>query len=318
MRVISFGLKLILNVAIVRWRFTRTVWKLRWDVMKGFIRESFPLIFSDSLRTLDRQLDTFLLQLWSTVTQIGVFSAVYRLVDRTVILPDSIMSGFFPALSQLHETNRDELQALYQRIFRFFLVLSLPLAVVGTLMPEPLVVLLFSSEYLDSAPVLQVLVWVVLSLFPNYLFKYVLTAVGRQQYETISRFVSLGVHLLMGWYLIPRMGALGAALSVLSAQVILFALGYLFVSRSLQPYLPYRLLAKLAGLTLLAVLLAKVLHGVHDALVIVLTLLIYGAGYLALRVITLQELRAMWAMMRPTGRATRSSQGSSVDRASGL
>ena len=292
MRVVSFGVKLVLNAVIVRYRFTRTVWRLDVAAARYFARESFPLIFSDTFRSLDRQLDTFLLKLWSTVAQIGVFSAPYRLIDRMVILPDSIMAGFLPALSQLSTSDRERLQALYGKVFKFFLLFALPIAVIGTFLARPLVVLFFTDEYLESVVVLRVLVWIVLCMFPNYLFKYVLTAIGRQRYETVSRFISVGTHLVLGWLLIPRWGALGAAVSALASQVILFVVGFTYVSLGLQPYWPYRLLLKLAGLTLLVGLLLQMLANAPLVLVLPLAAAAYLAGYLVLRILRPDELRA--------------------------
>ena len=298
MRVVSFSVKLLLNVTIVRQHFTRIIWRLDVAAARHFARESFPLIFSDTFRTLDRQLDTFLLKLWSTVAQIGVFSAVYRLIDRLVILPDSIMAGFLPALSQLFASDRERLQVLYGRVFKFFLLFALPIAAIGTLLARPLVVFFFTEEYLESVPVLRILVWIVLCMFPNYLFKYVLIAIGRQRYETVSRFISVSMHLVLGWLLIPRWGALGAAAAALAAQVVLFVVGFAYVSLSLQPYRPYRLLLKLAGLTLLVVLLLRALANASVLLLLPLAGAIYLAGYVVLRMLEPDELRAFWDILR--------------------
>ena len=298
MKAFSFSVKLLVDAAIVRRRFTRTVWQLDVAAVRHFVHESFPLFFSDTFRVLDRQLGTLLLKLWSTVAQVGIFSAVYRLIDRMVILPDSIMAGFLPALSQLFASDRERLQALYGKVFKFFLLFALPIAVIGTLLTRPLVVLFFTEEYLESVPVLRILVWIVLCMFPNYLFKYVLTAMGKQRYETVSRFISVTMHLALGWLLIPRWGALGAATAALTAQGVLFALGFTYVSLCLQPYRPYRLLLKLGGITLLVALLLRALASASVLLLLPLAGAVYLVGYVVLRVLEANELRAFWGILR--------------------
>ena len=317
MKAFSFSVKLLLDAVIVRRRFTRTIWQLDVAAARHFIHESFPLIFSDTFRVLDRQLDTLLLKLWSTVVQVGIFSAPYRLIDRMVILPDSVMAGFLPALSQFSVSEPEQFQTIYGKIFKFFLLFSLPVAVIGTLLAKPLVTLFFTEEYLESVPVLRILVWMVLCMFPNYLFKYVLTAIDRQRYETVGRFISVSVHLLLGWLLIPRWGALGGATAALVAQTVLFTVGFTYVSSSLQPYWPYRLLLKLGGLTLLVVLLLRALANASVLLLLPLAGAIYLVGYVVLRMVEPDELSAFWEILRLRRHAMTTEGALAIDNATG-
>ena len=159
------------------------------------------------------------------------------------------MAGLLPALSNLVQSQDSRKKAfmIYGKIFKYFLVSSLPIAIVVTLLGRPLIVLLFGADYADGADTLQIMTWTVVFMFPNYLFKYVLTALGKQRFETISLAVSLVMHLGIGIWLIPRLGAAGAAIAMLSAQIMAFIIGYAYVSRDFGTYHPWGVLLKVAA-----------------------------------------------------------------------
>jgi len=155
------------------------------------------------------------------------------------------MAGLLPALSKLAQNARDTSFYLYGKIFKYFLIASLPIAVITSLLSRPLMVLLFGPDYADGAPALSIMAWMVVFMFLNFLFKYMLTALGKQRYETISLAVSLIVHGGLGIWLIPRWGATGAALSMLVGQAIAFVLGFIYVTREVGAYHPWSVMVKL-------------------------------------------------------------------------
>ena len=302
MKSISFGLVLLINVLIVQKRFVRVAWGSSLRESLFFVRESLPLAASDTLLTLDRQMDVLLLQLWSTPAQVGTFSAPYKIIDRLIILPNSVMSGFLPALSQLQATDRARLRELYRRIFKFFLLLSVPIAVIVSSLAGPIVLLLFTQEYSSSVPILRIVAWIVPCMFLAYLFKDILTVIGRQRFDSVSRTFSVGLHLLLGWLLISNLGAMGAAVATLCAQVFLLLLGYIWISRQLGAYRPYRLLGKLAFVSLLVLGVSRAMSGVSLAISLPLAVGIYVVGYLALRVMDPDEMQAIRTLLPIPGR----------------
>ncbi|MGQ9667537.1 MAG: flippase [Anaerolineae bacterium] len=237
-QMLSFTIKLIFCSIVVWKKFARPVWRVHWERLRYFFRESFPLLFSTGFRTLDGQIDTFLLQILQTALELGLYGAPYRLISRMNIVPDSIMAGLLPALSNLTRDAEGRRRAfsLYQKIFKYFLILTVPIAVITSLMSEPIVVLLFGAEYRGAAPALTLMVWSLVFMFPNYVFKYLLTALGQQHFEALSLAISLVPHLALDIWLIPRAGATGAAVAMLTAQSVAFIAGYYYVSRGLGTY----------------------------------------------------------------------------------
>lgn len=312
-QVTSFSLKWVFCVLVVRLKFTRIAWRLDWNRLRYFFRESLPLLFSSGFRTLDQQIDTFLLQLLQTAAELGLYGAPYRIFSRLNIIPDSVMAGLLPALSNLVHTpeQRGTALLLYGKMFKYFLVTSLPIAIVVTLLSEPLMMLLFGADYVEGAGTLAIMVWGVVFMFPNYLFKYVLTALGKQRYETIGLATSLAIHLGIGLWLIPRMGAAGAAWAMVAAQAVAFAIGYAYVTRSLGPYTPWGLLVKLV---VGAIPAAAIIH-LWPQGPIALRLLAAGGAYLLalilLRIFPRDEIDLLLRILRSSGNSVVTDSGPS-------
>lgn len=300
-QVLSFTIKLIFCSVVVWGKFARPVWQVRWDRLRYFFRESLPLLFSTGFRTLDGQIDTFLLQILQTALELGLYGAPYRLISRMNIVPDSIMAGLLPALSNLTRDaeGRRRASSLYQKIFKYFLILTVPIAVITSLMSEPIVVLLFGTEYRGAAPALTLMVWSLVFMFPNYAFKYLLTALGQQHFEALSLALSLVPHLALDIWLIPRAGATGAAAAMLAAQAVAFVVGYYYVSRGLGAYAFAGPLLRLAVGALPAAAVILLWRGGPA----VPRLLIAGVLYLLtlwpLGLVESRELRQFTALLRP-------------------
>lgn len=309
-QVLSFTIKLLFCSIVVWQKFARPAWRMQWPRLRYFFRESLPLLFSTGFRTLDGQLDTFLLQILQTALELGLYGAPYRLISRMNIVPDSIMAGLLPALSNLtrDQEGRQRAFSLYQKIFKYFLIMTVPVAVLTSLMSEPLVVLLFGREYRGAAPALALMVWSLVFMFPNYAFKYLLTALGQQHFEAISLAISLVPHLALDIWLIPRAGATGAAVAMLVAQAVAFAVGFYYVSRGLGAYNFAGPLLRLAAGALPAGVVIVLWPAGPAVLKLLAAAVLYLAALWPLGLVESSELRQFAALLRPRA-ALRPSSG---------
>jgi O-antigen/teichoic acid export membrane protein len=294
----SFSFKFVFCALVVRLRFTRVAWRDGSRRFAFFLRESAPLLFSNGFRTVDAQLDTLLLQLLQTAAQLGLFGAPYRIIAGVSIIPDSIMAGLLPALSNLVHDARDKALDLYGKVFKYFLIGSVPIAIIVSFLSEPLMQALFGPEFAEGGRTLRIMIWVVVFMFPNYLFQYILTAVGKQKYETIRLAISLTAHAGIGLALIPSMGAAGAALGMLASQVCACGVGYFYVTRLFGSYRPWQTILKLALGAAPAMAIIELWPGDN----LIMPLIAAGAAYLltliALRTFEREEVRLLLQALR--------------------
>ena len=202
----------------------------RTAVSYQLMRQAWPLGLSIFLSIAYTRLALLLLQAGSDAEAVAHYSAAWRLVEPTQILPASLLAAVFPAFTLALSQNQARAKRLGWQT-------SLLLALAGTLvalsfwlMAPWLVVWLYGTEFVASVPVLQLLGLTVLPVYINYSLTHYLVARGQQHILTGLTAVTLLLHALLCWLLIPRFGLLGPTLSVLVAECVLL-LGCLWVLR---------------------------------------------------------------------------------------
>lgn len=202
----------------------------RTAVSHHLLQQAWPLGLSIFLSIAYTRLAVLLLAAWRDAEAVALYSAAWRLVEPTQILPASLLAAVFPAFALALSQDR-------HRATRLGWQTSLLLALAGGLvaltfwLSAPwLVGWLYGPDFADSVPVLRLLGLTVLPVYLNYSLTHYLIAHGQQRILTGLTAVTLCLHTLFCWLFISRLGILGPALSVLIVESVLL-LGCLWALR---------------------------------------------------------------------------------------
>ncbi|HEX2016241.1 MAG TPA: oligosaccharide flippase family protein, partial [Solirubrobacteraceae bacterium] len=121
----------------------------------------------------------------------GLYGAVYRVLDRVQLVPESLMVTLFPLMAAAHGLDRQRVRHLFQLALDYMLVLSLPLLAFTVVAGRPLVVALFGSPFADAAPAMPVLMGAFVLICVGYLLGNVIIIVGLQ--GRLVRFAALAL-----------------------------------------------------------------------------------------------------------------------------
>ena len=92
-----------------------------------------------------------------------------------------------------------------------------------------LIVIIYSDAYIDSIPVLKVLIWVNVPIFLNPYLSHILFARGEQRKALLVAALSLLFYIPIIFWFISQWGAIGAAWAFLTALSIAFGLYFVLV-----------------------------------------------------------------------------------------
>jgi O-antigen/teichoic acid export membrane protein len=182
---------------------------------------------------------------------VGLYTAAYALVAGLQILPWQIAVAMAPVFARSHATDRAGFRDAWQDGLRIVLVLSLPLALVTSILAGEIMRLLFGESFRSAAPALAVLVWSSPVWAVNMTIAGVLRGAGRERWLVVTTGVGAVVNLGLNFWAIPAFGIDGAAAVTVATELsVLLIQGWLIVSRDVAPFprLPYGRL----GLALLA------------------------------------------------------------------
>ncbi len=164
------------------------------------------------MATIYTNLDVIVLSWISGEVATGIYSAAWKIVRLGSVVAKSYTTAVFPVMSRLYAESRDSFTRLYRHTIRVMCAIALPVIVVVSVMPDRFIGLLYSDEYVDAGPVLQVLIWVMLIDFLNPFLSHALFAQGRQDRSMRVAGISLFVNVIATYFLVHRFGAVGAAM----------------------------------------------------------------------------------------------------------
>ncbi len=160
---------------------------------------------------------------------VGFYSAPFRLVLGLTFLSSAFAGATYPVMSRVFVTARQRLPRVVERSLRYMVVLAVPLGVLGVTLARPIILFLYGANFELSVQVLRVLVWWGAFMYLNSLLGHYFLSVNRPRTVMVQAALSLVVNLVLNLVLIPRLGALGAAVSIAAAEVVGFA--FLFVNQ---------------------------------------------------------------------------------------
>jgi O-antigen/teichoic acid export membrane protein len=177
----------------------------------------------------------------------GIYAVAPRLTEILYFIPISIINAAAPALLRSHARDPREYDRRLTRVFIALTWIAIAIALPTSLLSPWIIGLLF-PHYLESAPVLAIHIWSAPAFFMGVGITNWFIAEGRQIDLFVRSLVSVLVNVLLNLWLIPAMGARGAALATLISQVAAYWLANaLFPStrhlfrlqcRSLLPFAP--------------------------------------------------------------------------------
>ncbi len=192
------------------------------------IRTALPFGITSLALTFNFYADTVILSLFATAAVVGWYGVAYRLVFTLVSLADGFLQAATPSLAREHQHNPDDVRRWSQQSVEWMLVLSLPIAIGGTILAEHLLGLLYGAAFIPSAQVLRFIIWDVPLLLFCAFCGNLSTAVGRERYAAKIYAAAAAGNVLLNLLLIPIYGMLGATIVTLATDgFCMLAFGWL-------------------------------------------------------------------------------------------
>lgn len=174
------------------------------------------------------RIDSFILTLTRSTTEVGVYGLAYRVFELPLVLPTFFMNAMYPVM--LGKVTSDKQQAtsysfrqLILKSFIFLLITSLLLLI--TLWLAAPFLSFIRPEFVQSVGALRILLLSLPFFFMTSLFMWVLVAVGKQYVLPIIYGVSMILIIFLDSIFIPEFGYIAASwITVFSEGFVLLLL----------------------------------------------------------------------------------------------
>lgn len=180
--------------------------------VRWFARRSPWLLASGLAEVIYLRIDIVLLERLRGVAEAGTYAVAARLSEVWYMVPVALMGAAFPAIWQ-RRSDREDYHRSLQASLDLLCGMALVLAVLVQLFAAPLVHLLFGERFAASVPVLQIHIWAGVFVFMRALLSRWLLAEDLLRFSLVTHVAGALVNVVLNLLLIPRYGAIGAAVA---------------------------------------------------------------------------------------------------------
>jgi O-antigen/teichoic acid export membrane protein len=212
----------ITNTLIGAWLAYRRVDAGRptWSDRLSMLRDSLPVGIASVLASLYFVIGLVVLGWLITGPELGEFAAAAKVFALAIAVPGLLAGSTLGGLSSV-AGRRDALESAAVRVTHWIAAAGLPVTVGIAVFAEPLMRLLFGSEFTAAAPVLRIfMITATLSLAANVLGT-LLNALRIVRPQLVFNTVALGISIAGLLLVVPDHGVQGAAWTGVVAEIVI-------------------------------------------------------------------------------------------------
>lgn len=261
---------------------------------KSFLKESIPFGFAGAFTRVFSAIDTVLLKQFVGPTAVGLYAVPNKIVFALQFIPSAFAASIYPAMSSLYKQDKKKMVQVFEQSMLFLFLLSLPIAVGIFILTPTIISELYTEKFLPSIPAMYILVWGVVFGFTEFPLGSLLSAIGQQRKNTITRGIVMTVNVVLNLILIPLYSFLGAAIAAVISYALLTIMGGYWVSRYVEVNwgaLLYAFLKTAVAASLMGLIVYSLLPFIHFSLLTLLGAVVFAFLVIWMRVITTEEIR---------------------------
>ena len=218
--VVDAAILAIVQWLIFRYRFAALRrWRLSWSAVRILLRRVFPLAMSGVMILIYQQIDKVMLKVMIDAETVGQYSLALRFVYAGAIIPILGVRALAPKLFEMREGGHREqydirAQGLHDVTTSMSVVIMLALMAAAPLLP-----LICGSTYAPAVIVMIVAAPLVVGSTMGAASGQQMVAEELQKLAPLRNGAGCVINIILNLLLIPRLGALGAALATICAAL---------------------------------------------------------------------------------------------------
>ena len=262
----------------------------------GFlVRAGVPLAGAALLTIAYTRVDQVLVYELAGAAEAGLYGAVYRVLDRAQFVPLAVVTTLLPMLAAAHVSDAARLRRLFTLATEYLWIAALPALGLTIVAADPIVELLFGSEFSEAAPALPILMGAFVAISFGHLAVNMVIVLGLQRRLAVYALTGLAVNVALNLVLIPPYGFIAAAWVTLGTEALVVGLAFSSVLRRLGLRLGLgrfvRAAAAALGMTLALWALDRA--GAPLGVLVAAATVSYAGLAVALRAVDLGEIRSL-------------------------
>ena len=216
------AIDLLLTMVVLRWKVARIKFSFSFNFMKKLQIEALPLGLFFVILTVFSYIDTVMLSLMRTYSEVGIYNAAFKIYEGITIVPTIFWLVFLPRLSELYSIDKGHHRRLAIRSVKYMFLTGLPTLTYGILFSSFMINFFFKEEFSGAIFTLQILFFGLAFQYPNWMLNATLISMKRQRVMMALGGIGLGFKIILNLILIPLYGYNGSAFATVLSEFVIF------------------------------------------------------------------------------------------------
>lgn len=293
--VVASIFNFLFSVFLLKFKLSFSL-KPEWDstIIKHFLKILPAFALGGIFIKVYNASDSVMLGFFSTDRAVGLYSVPAKTITAlSQVIPFALASALFPVFSKNYIESKEKLKKNFLTSVEYLILASFPIAF-GLMVMIPYIVKNIWPKYIDISTTFIIMAIAIPFVFLSFSTGYLLNATDRQKYNTINRAIMSILTIVVNFFLIPFYSYLGAGVTFLFVNILVFILDFYWVSKVLpfkaSDFLPILTKTSLACIIMMGVAYTLIQY-LHFILVILICIIVYFGILLLVRAFRFSDFK---------------------------
>lgn len=197
-----------------------STWRFKTDVAKQLLYESWPFIFAGAATLIYQRIDQVMLRQMVSSEEVGYYAVATRFAVFLGVIPILLVRSLTPSLVGAKKKSISLFLKRYQLLNDLVFWSTLAMTICIVIGAGWLITMLFGECYTRSSDILTILVWKGIFTAMGIASGQYILLTGLQKFVPLRQGLGCILNIGLNIWLIPIMGAVGAAWASLAASAL--------------------------------------------------------------------------------------------------
>jgi O-antigen/teichoic acid export membrane protein len=193
--------------------------RFAWKTGKRILKKSYHYILSGMMVAIYGQTDKLMLKQMLDENSVGYYSAAMTVCSMWVFILGAIIDAMYPTILRFHQEDSAAYEKKNRQLYAIVFYLSMLASVAFLLLGDFVIHILYGQSYAAAAPVLKVVTWYTAFSYLGVARNAWIVCENKQKYLKYIYMCAACLNVGLNALMIPKLGAVGAALASLITQM---------------------------------------------------------------------------------------------------
>lgn len=185
------------------------------DLGLSILKKSWPVLISTVFVTIYMKIDQIMIMQFLGSSAVGQYAVALKLSESWYFIPGVVATSFFPAIISAKNISSLTYNYRLSRLYSLMIYLSAFIAIVVTLWGGSAIEFLYGDQYKNARVPLIIHIWAGVFVFVGNITTRWMINENLQIYAATYSGIGAILNITLNYFLIPKMGVTGAAISTL-------------------------------------------------------------------------------------------------------